>query len=103
MRAPRLDFAARDMTRLQPLVEPGGYATGETFHCFFGPDDAERLGYVVMLQIIPGSIVKRAASLRVRAGQVSLWYVPFADQGRELQNLLTGALYDRDAFRGVGH
>jgi len=103
MRAPRLDYAARDMTRHQPLLAPSDYAKGETYNCFFGPDDASRLGYVVMLGLLPGASSQRASAMRVRTGAVALWYVPFTDQGRELRNLLTGQSYDRTAFRGVGH
>lgn len=102
-RAPRLDFAARDMTRLQPVFEAGRYEAGETFGCYLGPDDAERLGYVVLLQVIQGNVSRRAASLRIRPRKVTLWYAPFADAGRELKSLLTGLCYDRSAFRGVGH
>lgn len=103
LRAPRLDYAARDLTRLQPLLERGSYQSGEAFACFFGPDDAERLAYVTWLQLLPGGVPRRLASLRIKTGEVSLWYVPFADRGRELTNLLTGMRYDRTAFRGVGH
>ncbi|MCK5800100.1 MAG: hypothetical protein KAI47_23075, partial [Deltaproteobacteria bacterium] len=103
MRAPRLDFAARDLNRLQPLLERGHYESGKFFSCFLGPEDALKLAYVVWLQIIPGALPKRLASLRVETGAVELWYVPFADQKRELTNLLTGMRYDRRVFRGVGH
>ncbi|MBW2736088.1 MAG: hypothetical protein JRH20_27195 [Deltaproteobacteria bacterium] len=102
MRAPRLDFAARDLTRMLPRLRAGRYTGGDNFACFFGPDDARRLGYVVWLQILSGT-PRRIASLRVETGDVALWYVPFADLGRELHNLLTGARYDRAAFRGVSH
>lgn len=102
-RAPRLDFAARDLNRLQPKLEGGSYSAGSTFSCFFGPEDALKLAYVVWLQILPGAVPKRLASLRVETGLVELWYVPFADRGREVTNLLTGMRYDRAVFRGVGH
>jgi hypothetical protein len=103
MRAPKLDSTARDMTRLQPLLEPGRFARGQALNCFFGPEDAERLAYVVVLQVMPGSTPGLVSSLRVRPVRVDLWYVPFADEGREVRNLLTGLRYDRDSLRGVGH
>ncbi|PIE19878.1 MAG: hypothetical protein CSA65_00700 [Proteobacteria bacterium] len=73
------------------------------FSCYFGPEDALKLAYVVWLQVIPGTVPKRLASLRVETSVVELWYVPFADRGREVTNLLTGMRYDRTVFRGVGH
>lgn len=101
-RAPKLDFAARDLTRMQPRLRAGRYTRGDDFACFFDPDDARQLAYVVWLQLLIGP-PRRMASLRVEPGEVALWYVPFADRGRELHNLLTGARYDRVVFRGVGH
>jgi hypothetical protein len=103
LKAPRLDFAARDMTRLQPRLEAGPYQQGDDFGCFLGPDDARRLAYVVWMQQLNISAPRKLASLRVETGDITLWYVPFADGGRELKNLLTGMRYDRVVFRGVGH
>ncbi|MCA9668228.1 MAG: hypothetical protein KC503_21695 [Myxococcales bacterium] len=105
MRAPRLDFAARDLTRVQPSLSPlAGAAAGDRYRCFFDADDARRLCYVTWINLLPGtSIDKRVRSLRASGGDVTLWYVPFAERGRELVNLITGLRYDRSAFRGVRH
>lgn len=113
---PRVDHAARDMTRLQPLLRPlrgsdeeqghpdrSPRPRGEVYHCFYGPKDAEALAYVTWILILPGTVPHRLRSLRVQTGEAALWYVPFEDRGRELRNLLTGLRYDRSAFRGVKH
>jgi hypothetical protein len=102
-RAPRLDYAARDMTRLQPVLEAGEQGEGELFTCFYSPEDALRLAYVTWIPILPGVVIPRLRSLRVETGTPALWYVPFDDRGRELSNLLTGFRYDRSTFRGVRH
>jgi hypothetical protein len=102
LRAPRMDVAARDMTRLQPLLDEEPRGAGEVFNCFLSADDARRLGYATLLQFLP-PVARRLRSLRVSTGDVSLWYVPFADEGRELENLVTGHRYDRAIFRGVRH
>jgi hypothetical protein len=103
LRAPRLDHAARDMTRHQPELVPFDQAEGERFTCFFGEEDAVRLAYATWIQIVPGAAPTRLRSLRVHVQQAALWYVPFDDRGRELVNLLTGFRYDWAAFRGVRH
>lgn len=104
MRAPRVDHAARDMTRHQPLLEPGEPGAGELYNCFFSPEDALRLAYATFILILPGTVPRMLRSLRViTAGDPELWYVPFEDAGRELMNLLTGVRYDKSAFRGVRH
>jgi len=104
MRAPRVDHAARDMTRHQPLLEPGEPGAGELYNCFFSPEDARRLAYATFILILPGTVPRKLRSLRViPAGDPTLWYVPFEDSGREVVNLLTGVRYDKSAFRGVRH
>jgi len=103
LQAPRVDHAARDMTRLQPLLQQGEQGRGELFHCFFGPEDARALAYVTWILILPGTVPHRLRSLRIQPGDPALWYVPFRDHGRELVNLLTGLRYDRATFRGVRH
>lgn len=103
MQAPKLDAAARDMTRLQPRLERGELSSGELFHCFYDPDDARKLAYVVWMQVLPVSLWRRLASLRIHPGPVHLWYIPFARRSRELVNRVTGARYDRMAFRGLEH
>jgi hypothetical protein len=104
MRAPRVDHAARDMTRHQPLLEQGEIGAGELYTCFFGPEDARKLAYVTWMQVLPGTVPHRIRSLRILpADEPRLWYVPFEDAGRELVNLLTGVRYDKAAFRGVRH
>ena len=101
-RAPRLDPAARDMTRIQPPLKDGGYREGAAFSAFFAPEDAMALGHVVFLHLLLGT-PRRLASLRVRAEAPSLWYVAFEQRGRELVSTLTGARYERAIFRGIGH
>ena len=104
LRAPKIDSAARDMTRLQPSLKSGSRESGEElFHCFFGQQDASDLAYSTWITVLPGVVPHRLRSLRIRAGEPQLWYVPFEHRGRELVNLLTGLRYDRDAFRGVRH
>jgi len=104
MRAPRVDHAARDMTRHQPLLEQGEPGAGELYNCFFSPDDALALAYATWILVLPGTVPQRLRSLRISAvGEQRLWYVPFEDAGRELINLLTGVRYDKAAFRGVRH
>ena len=103
MRAPKVDNAARDMTRLQPSLKSGAIAGGELYHCFFSQDDARDLAYITWITVLPGVVPHRLRSLRIRAGEPQLWYVPFESKGRELVNLLTGLRYDRDSFRGVRH
>lgn len=104
LRAPRIDHAARDMTRAQPHLEPIPTAeAGEVFHCFFDPDDARALAYVSWIQILPSSMGHQLRSLRLEAGEPALWYIPFEQRGRELTNLITGLRYDRSSFRGVRH
>jgi hypothetical protein len=103
MRAPRVDHAARDMTRHQPLMEAGAAGQGEVYNCFFSPEDGRRMAYATWIQILPGTVVHRIRSLRIGTGTARLWYVPFDSSGRELVNLLTGIRYDWAAFRGVRH
>jgi tRNA threonylcarbamoyladenosine modification (KEOPS) complex Pcc1 subunit len=103
LRAPRLDHAARDLTRLQPELTVGEYQKGEEFRCFYAPSDAHELAYASWLQLIPGAIGKRLRSLRVQVGLTELWYLPFGAKGRELRSLTSGRRYERSAFRGVGH
>jgi LSD1 subclass zinc finger protein len=103
LKAPRLDFAARDMTRAQPRLEAGEPATGEVYNCFFTPEDAQALAYATWIPLLPGVVVQGLRSLRVQAGSAALWYVPFDNRGRELVNMLTGIRYDWTAFRGVRH
>jgi DNA-directed RNA polymerase subunit RPC12/RpoP len=102
LRAPRLDVAAREMTRLQPLLDEEPRGAGEVYNCFLSAEDARRLGYATLLQFLP-PVARRLRSLRVSPGEIALWYVPFADEGRELENLITGHRYDRAIFRGVRH
>lgn len=103
LRAPRVDHAARDMTRTQPRLEPGEAREGELFTCFFGPDDARRLTYVTWIQVLPSAVAHQLRSLRVAPGDPALWYLPFEERERELVNLVTGARYERAAFRGLRH
>ncbi len=103
IKAPRMDYAARDMTRLQPKLVAGPKGEGELFTCFFGPEDAQQLAYVSWIPILPGVVLQRLRSLRVETTAPELWYIPFEDHGRELENLLTGMRYDWTAFRGVRH
>ena len=106
MRAPRVDHAARDLTRFQPLIEPTEPASGgEVYNCFLGEDDARSLAYITWIQVITATVVPRIRSLRIETGAAGLWYVPFDQDpgGRELVNLLTGVRYDRTVFRGVRH
>lgn len=94
LRACRLDPAARDMTRLQPALEAGPYREGQLVGSFFGPEDAHALGYVTWIGLLPGAVTHRLRSLRLICEETQLWYVPFAEQGRELINLLTGIRYE---------
>jgi DNA-directed RNA polymerase subunit RPC12/RpoP len=103
LRAPRLDFAARDLTRAQPRLESGAGEGGELWGCFFSPDDATRLGYVTFIPLLPGTVVKRLRSLRITTGATSLWYLPFVERGRELECALIGTRYEAASFRGVRH
>ncbi len=103
MRAPRIDHAARDMTRTQPLLKRGPMGKGELYHCFFSARDAQALGYTTLIQILPGVVPHRIRSLRLETSRPQLWYVPFRRHTRELVNLITGLRYDLSAFRGVGH
>ena len=103
LHAPRVDHAARDMTRAQPLLKHGTLGRGEQYHCFFSADDARRLGYATLLQVITGTVPHRIRSMRMTTGRERLWYVPFQAKGRELVNLVTGLRYDRSSFRGVRH
>lgn len=98
LRACRLDVAARDMTRLQPALEPGPFSAGQLMGSFFGPEDAHALGYAVWIGLLPGAVTHRLRSLRLVFEHTQLWYVPFAEQGRELVNLLTGGRYDSAFF-----
>jgi hypothetical protein len=103
MRAPRVDHAARDLTRYQPLLEPGEPGRGELYNCFYSEEDARALSYVTLIQVIQVTVIPRIRSLRVKTGEATLWYVPFDQSGRELVNLLTNMRYERAAFRGVRH
>jgi len=103
MRAPKIDHAARDMTRLQPSLKSGATGGGELYHCFFSQDDARDLAYITWIALLPGVVPHRLRSLRIRPGEPQLWYVPFEDRGRELTNMLTGLRYDKSTFRGVRH
>jgi hypothetical protein len=105
LKAPRLDFAARDMTRTQPRLEPfvPTREGSEVYNCFYDPVDAQRLAYTTWIGLLPGTAVKALRSLRIEVGPAALWYVPFDNRGRELVNLLTGIRYDWAAFRGVRH
>jgi predicted RNA-binding Zn-ribbon protein involved in translation (DUF1610 family) len=103
LRMPRLDFASRDLTRLQPQLQPGPVGEGELYHCFFGPEDAQALAHVVWLQLLTGAAARIVRTLRVETGATTLWYLPFGDQGREVVNLVSGVRYDRSAFLGVKH
>jgi Zn finger protein HypA/HybF involved in hydrogenase expression len=103
LKAPRLDFAARDLTRAQPLLESGLGEGGELWGCFFAPDDATRLGYVTLIPLLPGTVVKRLRSLRIATGAAELWYLPFVERGREIECLQIGTRYEATGFRGVRH
>jgi predicted RNA-binding Zn-ribbon protein involved in translation (DUF1610 family) len=105
MKAPRVDHAARDLTRYQPAIEAGELGRGELYTCFLGEDDARKLAYATWILVVQVTAVSRIRSLRIETGAASLWYVPFDQDrgGRELINLLTGVSYDRVAFRGVRH
>lgn len=103
MRAPRVDHAARDMTRVQPALKPGPAGEGDLYHCFYGAQDARQLSYITWINIMPGVVPHRLRSLRVQPGEPELWYVPFDSRGRELVSLVTGLRYDKSAFRGVRH
>jgi hypothetical protein len=103
LRAPRVDHAARDMTRAQPRLEPGETGGGEVFTCFFGPEDARRLAYVTWIQVLPSAVAHQLRSLRLTPGAPALWYLPFEERERELVNLVTGARYERASFRGLRH
>lgn len=103
LRAPRVDHSARDMTRAQPLLEPGSAGRGEVFHCFFGPEEARKLGYATWIQVLPSAVGNQLRSLRLTTEAPSLWYIPFEDRGHELVNLVTGNRYDPATFRGVRH
>ena len=103
MQAPRLDHAARDLTMMQPaLAEAGASTSGRALSCFLGPDDAKELAYAVWIQFLPAMVrLRKVQSLRVYPTETQLWYVPFADAGRELLNLVTHRRYDRRTFRGL--
>lgn len=104
LRAPRIDHAARDMTRIQPRLKTSPPPSGsELYQCFFSAEDAQRLAYTTFIQILPGVVPHRLRSLRITTGPPALWYIPFAETGRELRNLTTGVRYDRMAFRGLRH
>lgn len=103
LRAPRVDHAARDMTRGQPRLEAGEVGRGEICHCFFGPTDALGLSYVTWIQVLPSAIASQLRSLRLGVFEPSLWYLPFEERPQELVNVLTGNRYDRSTFRGVRH
>jgi hypothetical protein len=103
LRAPRVDHAARDMTRAQPRLEPGETGKGELFTCFFGPDDARRMAYVTWIQVLPSAVAHQLRSLRLAPGEPALWYLPFEEREREIVNLVTGARYERALFRGLRH
>lgn len=101
LRAPRIDVAGRDLTRAQPRLDAVDPVDGAVVSCFYAPEDAERLSYVVWLQILAGAVPRRLRSLRIRTGEVALWYLPFAATQRELRSLVSGMRYDRAVFRGV--
>jgi len=105
LKAPRVDHAARDLTRYQPALEQTQPGKGELYNCFFGEDDARALGYATWILVVQGTVPHRIRSLRIETGAARLWYVPFDEDpgGRELINLLTGVRYERAAFRGVRH
>jgi hypothetical protein len=103
LKAPRMDFAARDMTRMQPLLIQGGKGKGEIYTCFLSMEDARSLAYVTWIGILPGVVIPKLRSLRISTSEMRLWYIPFEDRGRELVNLLTGIRYDKATFRGVHH
>lgn len=103
LRAPRVDHAARDMTRGQPRLEAGDVGRGEICHCFFGPADARGLSYVTWIHVLPSAIAGQLRSLRLRVSEPSLWYLPFEDRRQELVNLVTGNRYNPSTFRGVRH
>lgn len=104
LRAPRIEHAARDMTRLQidlqPTTRPG---TGELFHCFFSDDDARGLAYGTWLAVLPTLTAPEVRTLRVQPGPAELWFVPFERRGRELVNQVFGGAYDVATFSGVRH
>jgi DNA-directed RNA polymerase subunit RPC12/RpoP len=103
LRAPRVDHAARDMSRLQPMFEAGPGGEGDWYHCFFDVEDAKDMAYATWIQLLPSAVGHQIQSLRITVGEPQLWYVPFESRGRELINLVTGAAYDRSTFRGVSH
>jgi hypothetical protein len=99
LRGPRLDVAALDLTTLQPALERSDSGSGKVISCFSGPEDARRMAYTTWINLI--SSVRRLKTLRVQTKAVRLWYVPFEERGLDLQNLLTGATYNRQVLRGV--
>ena len=106
MLAPRVEHVARDMTRIQQVLEPAaapGSRARELFHCFFSAQDAQNLAYATWLALLPSLTVQELRTLRIRPGGAELWYVPFHRRGRELVNLVTGGTYDVTSFSGVRH
>jgi len=105
LRAPRVDHAARDLTRYQPALTATEPGAGEIYNCFFNEQDARQLGYVTWILLVPAALPHRLRSIRVETTATELWYVPFDQDpgGRELVNLVTDVRHERAAFRGVRH
>ena len=103
MRVPRLDHAARDLTRVQPLLKQAPTGQGELFNCFYTAEDAAKLSYASWIQILPGTVLYRLRSLRTQTNNATLWYLPFDRKSRELISLVTGISYEKSSFRGVCH
>jgi LSD1 subclass zinc finger protein len=106
LRAPRVEHAARDLTRLQLPLQPGpppASGSAELFHCFFSEQDARALAYPTLMALLPSISLQELRTLRVKSGAAELWYLPFDRRGRELVNLVTGGAYDLATFSGVRH
>jgi hypothetical protein len=106
MLAPRVEHAARDMTRAQQVLAPAAApkrAARELYHCFYSARDAQNLAYAAWLALLPSMAVQELRTLRIRPGGAELWFVPFQRRGRELVNLVNGGTYDVTTFSGVRH
>lgn len=103
LKAPRIDHAARDLTRAQPALTAADRGDGDRYRCFFEAEDAREMAYATWMQVLPSAVPHQLRSLRLKPGEPSLWYVPFEMRGRLLANLVTENAYERATFRGVSH
>lgn len=102
-RAPRIDFVARDLNRLQTPWNYQPAVGNRLVACFLDPSEATALAfpyYLNPMRIRTRRALDQLRALRFQPRDPELVLLPFADVGRELRALAFERRYDRWAVLG---